>query len=59
MSGLLEARSTPPAATFAARLADKARRLAEARAEERRLAEANDPWRWRKAPLLWPLFAKD
>jgi hypothetical protein len=42
-------------ARFAARLADKAGRLAAARAEARRRGEH----RWRLARLVWPLFAKE
>jgi hypothetical protein len=42
-------------ARFAARLASKARRLAEARIARR----GRDPGHWRAAPLLWPLFAKE
>lgn len=40
-------------AALAARLTAKARALAEARTARR-----DDPRRWRKARLLWPLFAK-
>lgn len=39
-------------------LADKAARLAEARIEERRLAQTGDAARWRRADLLWPTFSK-
>ena len=53
---MITARSTPPESGFAARLAAKAGRLAEARAEARRRAADADPWRWRKPALLWPLF---
>ena len=35
------------------------RQLGEARAPERALARRGDPRRWRRAGLLWPLFAKD
>jgi len=44
---------------LAARLADKAARLAEARGETLLRARRGDPSRWRRAALLWPLFAKD
>lgn len=40
-------------AGLAARLADKARRIAEARTEARRAGAG----RWRRARWLWPLFA--
>jgi hypothetical protein len=46
-------RSGADFAALAARLADKARALAEARAEVRKSAT-----RWRSARLLWPLFTK-
>ena len=45
--------------TFAARLAAKAAALAEARTETALRARRADPSRWRRAALLWPLFAKD
>lgn len=40
---------------LAARVLAKARALAE----QRRLARREDPRRWRRAGLLWPLFGKD
>ncbi len=47
----------PPApADFAARLAERARRVAEAYVEHRR--RAPDPARWRDPRLLWPLATK-
>lgn len=46
-------------ARFAARLAAKARRLAEARAEARLRQRRGDARRWRLARLLWPLIAKE
>jgi hypothetical protein len=42
-----------------ARLAARAARLAEARAETALRSRRDDPTRWRRAGLLWPLFAKD
>jgi hypothetical protein len=45
-------------AALADRLAAKARTLAEAQAENAVLARRSDPVRWRRAALLWPLFAK-
>lgn len=53
---MISAETHPTARGFAARLASKARRLAEAQAEERRRAIIADPRRWRSARLLWPLF---
>jgi hypothetical protein len=53
---MIETRITPDPATMARRLADKAEALARARAEERLRKARADPWRWRKAGLLWPLF---
>ncbi|WP_168176204.1 hypothetical protein [Novosphingobium sp. PC22D] len=43
---------------LARRLAAKARRLAEAQTAERLASRKGDPARWRRARLLWPLFAK-
>ena len=45
--------------SFAARLAARARKLAQARAETLLRARRNDAWRWRKPGLLWPLFGKE
>jgi hypothetical protein len=42
-----------------ARLAAKAEALCRAAAETRRRSARSDPVRWRRAALLWPLFAKD
>ena len=50
-----------PGASFEALLATlaaKAATLAEAKAERDALARRNDPSRWRRAALVWPLFAK-
>jgi hypothetical protein len=47
------------ASAFAARLADKAAQLAEAHGEIAFRARREDPSRWRRAALLWPLFAKE
>lgn len=44
---------------LAARLAARARALAEARARRLALARRGDPARWRRAGLIWPLFTKD
>lgn len=43
---------------LALRLAAKAQALAEAKIERDALARRGDPQRWRKAALVWPLFAK-
>jgi hypothetical protein len=55
-AAVIRANTRPAAGAFAARLATKARALAEARIEDERRATAQDPWRWRAARLLWPLF---
>lgn len=49
----------PPLAALTARLARRAARLAEARAENAVRARRRDPRRWRSARLLWPTFAED
>jgi len=41
-----------------ARLTARAEALAEALAERQALARREAPRRWRRAGLLWPLFAK-
>lgn len=43
---------------FAARLATRAGALAVARITARLLARHGDERRWRRAGLIWPLFAK-
>ncbi|MBV1918971.1 MAG: hypothetical protein KUG65_13045 [Sphingomonadaceae bacterium] len=43
---------------FAVRLAHKAAAIASARIASRQLARRDDPRRWRRPGLLWPLFAK-
>jgi hypothetical protein len=43
---------------FGARLVARAKALAEARAGRAALARRNDPRRWRRAALLWPLIVK-
>lgn len=45
-------------ASLASRLTEKARALAAARIETRALNRRGDDRRWRRAALLWPLFAK-
>ncbi len=49
-----------PAATgLARRLAAKAAGLAATAMENRLRDRRADPWRWRQARLLWPLFTRD
>jgi len=55
---VIEAR-TAPGGGFAAALATRAAQIAVAAAQTRLLAGRGDPARWRRARLLWPLFAKD
>jgi hypothetical protein len=52
---------TPPGdwTRLTAGLAAKAAALARARGETALRARRADPARWRRAGLLWPLFAKD
>jgi hypothetical protein len=52
--GMIRGDPDPPFADLAARLARRARALAEARAAGRQAGER----RWRRAGLLWPLFPK-
>jgi len=51
--------TTDARASFAARLANRARLLAEAEAETRLRSQRADSSRWRNARLLWPLFSRD
>jgi len=44
--------------SFVARLTERARQLALAQVENRRLAKTHDPARWRRAALLWPDFTR-
>lgn len=55
---MIETDAAPAFAALAARLAGKARRLAEARSASRRLASRQPEKVWRSAQLLWPLFTK-
>lgn len=55
---MIETRIEPAPRELAERLAERAARLAAARAEGTARARRADPWRWRKAGLLWPLFGK-
>lgn len=54
--GMIEARIAERPRIMAARLAARAGALAEARAENILRTAKRDPWRWRMAHLLWPLF---
>jgi hypothetical protein len=51
---VIRAQARPAPAAFAARLAAKAGRLAQARTAARK-----GEHRWRSAAWLWPLFGKD
>lgn len=53
---MIGAQTRPAAAVFVARLAARAKTIAEARAEETQREAKRDPWRWRTPRLLWPLF---
>jgi len=55
---MIEASPQPDFAALARRLADRAETLARARAEAMLLARRDDPRRWRRASLLWPLLTK-
>lgn len=56
---MIAARIAASGRGLAARLAERARLLAEAHIESRRRARRGDGSRWRRAGLLWPLFTKD
>lgn len=56
---MTEARTVPDFADLVRQLADRAGAVATAKAETRALEQRKDPTRWRRAELLWPLFAKD
>jgi len=56
MSGLIEAEADVSA--LLSRLTAKARSLATAQMQARALAQRGDARRWRRAGLIWPLFAK-
>lgn len=51
--------SAPETKGLAARLATKAATIARALGESRLRERREDPSRWRKPGLLWPLFTKD
>ncbi|MCJ2189138.1 hypothetical protein [Novosphingobium beihaiensis] len=54
--GLIEAETDFD--SLATRLARRARALASAHIAARTLARRDDARRWRRAGLIWPLFAK-
>jgi len=45
--------------SFVARLTERAKQMALAQVENRRLAKTHDPARWRRAALLWPTFTRE
>lgn len=55
---MITAKLDPDLTALGARLASKAKALAEAKVEDTRLGQTRSPGRWRKAALLWPLFTK-
>lgn len=56
---MIEAKPAESSADFAAHLTARAVRLAQAYGEAFLRARRDDPTRWRRAGLLWPLFTKD
>jgi hypothetical protein len=56
---MIEGKIAEAGRTFAARVAARAALLAKAHAETALRTRGHDPSRWRRAALLWPLFAKD
>lgn len=56
---MIAASPTPGFPELFTKLTAKARTLAEARAARLALEAAHDPRRWRRAALLWPLFARN
>ena len=55
---MIEANARSPFDALEVRLELQAAELAKARAREALLARQQDARRWRRADLLWPLFAK-
>ena len=55
---MIEAEADTAFAALTVRLTRKAARLAEAHAQRRRLAKRDNPARWRRASLVWPLFGQ-
>jgi hypothetical protein len=58
MSGTFAADADTAFDDLARRLAARAAALAAAHAQARHLAARRDESRWRRADLVWPLFAK-
>lgn len=58
MSGMVQADATASFAALDRRLAERAEKIAAAHAEMRALTTRGDESRWRRADLVWPLFAK-
>ncbi|MET0251747.1 MAG: hypothetical protein ABW203_06165 [Novosphingobium sp.] len=57
---MIQGKVAEPAAAFAARLAARAERIAQARARAALLVrQGSTERRWRRAALLWPLFGQD
>lgn len=57
-SGLIETRVGKAFDALARRLAARAAAIATAHAETQSLTARGDESRWRRADLVWPLFAK-
>ena len=55
---MISAEPDPPVDALTRLLVKRAAALAEARIEDLLLEQRDDPRRWRRAGLLWPLFAK-
>jgi hypothetical protein len=56
---VIEARMAQASADFAARLTARAAKLAQAYGAALLRGRRDDPTRWRRAALLWPLFTRD
>jgi hypothetical protein len=54
---MIETDASPAFEALAGRLEQQAAALAEARAQASQLARTNDPARWRRPDLVWPIFA--
>ena len=56
---MIDAEATDSSADFTVALTARAAKLAQAYGEALLRAQRDDPTRWRRAALLWPLFTKD
>lgn len=56
---MIAARSRNSAAAFIESMRSKAESLGAARGETILRESKRDPWRWRDARLLWPLFTSN